>query len=260
MTDLRLASHDPAGPERRLPGAPLPLRFLAFCGLVAAGGIAAGVLAHPVLLWTTPPFVTMLVAAGVRRMRDATQVAVAPGEGPLTLPPGVAPLLAATLDRLPAGAPARTLLADVGRLSASLYASTAAALGDPKDGGVGELVAAACESALALDRVDGTRALLERERPGGAGTKPGGAPAVASRWRDAAAECERTSDALRQRMLETIAALGEACADSGEASEAGSAARLGELARALQHDAAVRRAAAEEVEALLGTGETGETR
>lgn len=227
--------------------AALPTGFVLFCGGVGAVGVMAGVAANPLLLWTTPPFVAFLLLRGVRRVRQATELAVAPGETPLTLPPGVAPLVAESLEQLlPAGA-ARPLLADVARLASALYVaagpSRAADPSDDDDGGVGELVAAACDSALALDRAERALATLQRGDPTDAPT--------ARRRRDAATECGRIRDALSQRMLETVAALGEACADTGRASEVDSGARLGELARALQHDAALRRAAAEEVEALL---------
>jgi hypothetical protein len=181
-----------------------------------------------------------LVLLGAKR--EATTPLVAPPKRVASLPPAVERKVMEALVGLPPGT-ARGLLADVVRASGALYASlerTGADRGLAPS--LGELCSAACRAAQDLADLDENLSRFERQRERFA--------AAAPERLDALARCERTRDALVQRLLEAMTAVARLRTQHAELAEAAESP-LAELTRELQAEAEAQAAAAKEIEALL---------
>ena len=216
----------------------VPAPFLLLAALVLTAGLYAGRTALPLLTWTTPVFVAVLLGGA---WNEAATPLVAPRGRRSALPAAVDGRVAGTLTALPDGG-ARRLLADVARLGGAVFAA-ARERNDPF--GIGDRVSrvllAACGVARDLDRLDATLARLQA--PGPRATHDEG-------WLDALARCERMRDASAQRLLDALTVLGRL---SAEATDGGSLEPLAALTRELQQDAAAQAEARRELDALLGS-------
>ena len=145
---------------------------------------------------------------------------------------------------LPSGT-ARGLLADVVRASGALYA-TLDRTGDERGlaPSLGELVTAACRAAVDLADLDENLGRFERQRERFVSGSP--------ERLDALSRCERTRDALVQRLLEAMTAVARLRTQHAELAEE-SEPTLADLTRELQAEAEAQAAAAKEIEALLGS-------
>jgi serine/threonine-protein kinase len=222
----------------------LPAKAWVLAGAVVTAGAVAGTLVMPLLLWTSPAIGT-LVLLGARR--DAGTPLVAPPTRESALPAELERTVVETLVTLPAGT-ARSLLADVVRASAALFATLVRA-GDERRIGppLAELVAAACAAARDLADLDENLTRFERQRERLVATSP--------ERLDALARCERTRDALVQRLLEAMTAVARLRTQQAELSGE-SDPTLGDLTKELRAEADAQAAALREIEALLG-GESG---
>jgi len=219
----------------------LPAKAWLLTGAVVTAGATAGTLVMPMLLWASP-IVGTLVLLGARR--DARTPLVAPPAREATLPAELERTVVEALVTLPPGT-ARSLLADVVRASGALFASVART-GDSRELAtpLGELVTAACRAALDLADLDENLTRFERQRERFAG--------ASTERLDALARCERTRDALVQRLLEGMTAVTRLRTQQAEL--AGDRdPTLGELTRELQAEADAQGAAAREIEALLAS-------
>jgi hypothetical protein len=219
----------------------LPAKAWLLTGAVVTAGATAGTLVMPMLLWACP-VVGTLVLLGARR--DARTPLVAPPAREATLPAELERTVVEALVTLPPGT-ARSLLADVVRASGALFASVART-GDDRElsAPLGELVTAACRAALDLADLDENLTRFERQRERFAGASP--------ERLDALARCERTRDALVQRLLEAMTAVTRLRTQQVELAGE-SDPTLGELTRELQAEADAQAAAAREIEALLAS-------
>ena len=105
-----------------------------------------------------------------------------------------------------------------------------------------ELIISACSAASDLAQLDENLGRFERQRERFA-TLPSG-------WLDALARCERTRDALVQRLLEAMTVLGKLQSQSAELADANDPT-LPDLTRELQDEARAQSEAAKEIETLL---------
>jgi predicted Ser/Thr protein kinase len=219
----------------------LPPKAWMLAGAAVTAGTVAGTVALPLLLWTTP-MVGSLLLLGAKR--DASTPLVAPPRRAAALPPAIERTVMEALVSLPAGT-ARSLLADVVRASAALYASLDRA-GDERDlaPSLGELVTAACRAAQDLADLDENLSRFERQRERFI--------AAAPERLDALSRCERTRDALVQRLLEAMTAVARLRTQHAELVEE-TEPTLADLTRELQAEADAQAAAAKEIEALLGS-------
>jgi hypothetical protein len=145
---------------------------------------------------------------------------------------------------LPAGT-ARSLLADVVRASAALFASISRT-GDERDlsPALAELVVAACRAAIDLADLDQNLGRFERQRERFLASSP--------ERLDALARCERVRDALVQRLLEAMTAVARLRTQHAELSGE-SDQTLGDLTKELQAEAEAQAAASRELAELLGS-------
>jgi len=220
----------------------VPLAFWAMVfGVVAAGG-AAGVMVLPPLLATTPLVGALLVLGARRASRTPL---VLPSARPSGLAPAVEREVVRALSELPPGT-ARGLLADLVRMSAALTARLERT-GDDRGLGssLAELLPAACGAATDLAQLDENLGRFERQRDQLA-TLPDG-------WLDTLARCERTRDALVQRLLEAMTVVGRLQGQQA-ALAAESDETLVDLTRELRREAEAQAAAAKEVADLLVVG------
>jgi hypothetical protein len=211
-------------------------------GVVAAGG-TAGMMVLPPLLAATP-LVGALLLLGARRVSRT----------PLVTPPvrhsGLAPAVerevVRALSELPPGT-ARSLLADLVRMCATL-AARLERTGDERGLGtsLADLLPAACGAATDLAQLDENLGRFERQRDRLA-THPDG-------WLDTLARCERTRDALVQRLLEAMTVVGRLQGQQA-ALAAESDETLADLTRELRREAEAQSAAAKEM-AELFAGDT----
>src|SRR5215212_4192512 len=119
-----------------------PPSYVLLLGVVGAFGLAAGALALPLFLWTTPPIVALLLAGAaqaIRRSPPPPPVAAAASDRSaatpsLNLPRDVRPLVDESLERLTPGGAARGLLEDVACLAATLHAAMSEAATDRRRG------------------------------------------------------------------------------------------------------------------------------
>jgi hypothetical protein len=216
----------------------LPTGFYLMLLSVLGAGTAAGLHTAAGVLWLTP-FVAALLLAGagygaatpllgrVRRSRE--------------IPAGLEPRLLGALASLPAGT-ARSLLADVTRTSQTLFGQLRRS-GDSRGAGavLEDLLSACCSAAEDLAELDASLARFEQQRDRLA-TQP-------ASWMDALARCERTRDALVQRLLEAMTVLGNLQGQTAalDAETMG----LTEAVADLRAEAEARSMAAAELEILL---------
>jgi serine/threonine protein kinase len=206
---------------------------------VLAAGWVAGTSTLPALLWTSP-VVGLLLLIGA--LQSARTPLLAPRARRAPLPAEAESVVLQTLAELPAGT-ARSLLADAVRTGSALFASLERT-GDDRQiiPALTELLQAACAAAVDLADLDQNLGRFERQRERLAGSSAG--------WLDALARCERTRDALVQRLLEAMTVVGRLQSQRVElASETDPS--LAELTRELVSESKAQSAAAEEIERLL---------
>ena len=207
----------------------VPLPIVGLAGLVAAGGIVAGLAAAaPALLIVSPAVAIGL--AGVAAIGRRVPVWNPPAGQPPALPLEAERAAVAALASLPAGH-ARALLVDL------LRRATAVTVGTDRVAG---LIAAACGAARDLAALEQHLAAFDAQRD-----RMLDAPAD---WLDALNRCERGRDLLTQRLLEASAALSGWQARTAPAEDAD---QLGELARELDAEGRRQAEAAREVVELL---------
>jgi len=207
----------------------VPLPIVGLAGLVAAGGIVAGLFAAaPALLVASPAVAIGL--AGLAAISRRVPVWNPPVGLPPALPLDAERAAVAALASLPAGH-ARALLVDL------LRRATAVTVGADRVAG---LIAAACSAARDLAALEQHLAAFDAQRD-----RLLDAPAD---WLDALNRCERGRDLLTQRLLEASAALSGWQAG---AAPAGDADQLGDLARELDAEGRRQAEAAREVVELL---------
>ncbi|HEY7635460.1 MAG TPA: protein kinase [Gemmatimonadales bacterium] len=230
--------------KRHLPGravpasrawAVFPTGYLALVGSVIVMGELAGSV-MPLLVWTTPVFGALLLVGAHRVAR--TPLVASPSR-PADLPPELEERVFQTLARLSPGT-ARSLLADVVRSTRILFGQLGRT-GDPHRiaPALSELLTAACASAGELADLDDNLTRFERQRDRFTSLPEG--------WVDALSRCERTRDALVQRLLEAMTVVGQLQIQSADEA----APALAELTRELQGEAERQTAAAEEITRFL---------
>lgn len=218
----------------------LPSKAWVLAGAAVTAGAVAGTLAMPMLLWTGPVVGTLvLLGAG----RDARTPLVAPPARRAALPPALERAVMDALVTLPPGT-ARSLLADLVRTSGALFAAIERT-GDERGlvPSLGELVTAACRAALDLSDLDENLTRFERQRERFVAGPP--------ERLDALSRCERTRDALVQRLLEAMTAVARLRTQHAELAGE-SEPTLAELTRELRAEAEAQAAAAREIAVLLG--------
>ncbi len=243
LTQRRLAAHAVQG-SRIL--TVLPAGFYLMLVMVAMAGAATGVVAHPLLLWTTPLFVAVLLLSA---RREAATPLIADRLRKGELPPDAERHLLSTLAELPPGT-ARSLLADITRMGQALHGQLRRSGALPGAGSVlNELLVAASAAASDLAHLDAGLGRFENQHQRLA-SQPAG-------WLDALRRCERSRDALVQRLLEAMTVLGQLQGQSVDLGLAQSelAASIAEL----RTEADAHAAAAAEMAALLGTGSSDPT-
>jgi hypothetical protein len=233
----QLGKHQLLG--RALPAArawsAFPPDYVALVGCVVVIGELAGA-AMPLLLWTTPVFGVLMLLGAHRVVRTPL---VARAARPADLPRDLEEKVLQTLAQLSPGT-ARSLLADVVRSTRVLFGQLSRT-GDPHRiaPALGELLSAACASAGELADLDENLTRFERQRDRFASLPEG--------WLDTLSRCERTRDALVQRLLEAMTVVGRLQTQSAEEA----APKLAELTRELRDEAELQAAAAEEITRFL---------
>jgi serine/threonine-protein kinase len=231
-------------PARAVPAArPLsaaPGGFVLLLGSVVIAGEVAGVAVLPMLLWTTPLVGVVLVVAAHRSLSTPLLSGRRRRSG---LPARLERQVLASLAELPPG-PARSLLSEMTRAGDDLLSGLERSGDDRRLAQpVGELTSAACGVAADLARLDQGLAGLERQRAR--------LPSLPADWLDALAGCERSRDALMQRLLEGLAVLVRLQRQT--AGEDSSGSGLAEATRQLEAEAAAQAAAAAELARLLAS-------
>jgi hypothetical protein len=218
----------------------MPASFHLMLVAVVIAGAAAGMSAAPALRWVTPVFAGLLLLSA-RRSAVTPLVSVTPRKD--ALPSEVERRLVAALADLPAGT-ARDLLADLTRLGHTVSAALRRAGGlEDAAPALGELLLAGADAATDLALLDESLGRFERQGERLA-VHPDG-------WADALARCERARDALVQRLLDAMTALGRL---QGQAAElGGKELALDETVAALRAEAEAQQAAAREIAVLLGS-------
>jgi hypothetical protein len=230
--------------KRQLPGRAVPATrawsafppgYVALVGSVVIFGQLAGS-AVPLLLWTTPVFGALMLLGAHRVVR--TPLVARPARS-ADLPRELEERVLQTLAQLSPGT-ARSLLADVVRATRVLFGQISRT-GDPHRiaPALAELLTPACVSAGELAALDENLTRFERQRDRFASLPEG--------WVDTLARCERTRDALVQRLLEAMTVVGQLQTQSAEEA----APTLAELTRQLKGEADLQAAAAEEITRFL---------
>jgi hypothetical protein len=222
----------PARSDWRLLPGPLLLLGAAIAGL----GTLAGITTLPALFITTPAAAALLLVLGYCAVSRPLLSAPAQAE---RLPAPLVDQVAATMGELADG-DSRLLLADVVRLARSLF-GTQAELQDPTEA----LVRAACQAAAELGRVEQALATLVEQRPRLTRLPEG--------WVTENARLETARAALLQQLLDAIATLGTALAETVQPPEEVRAA-LARQSREILDELAFRRQALAEVNATLHPG------
>ena len=217
----------------------VPVEFWVLLAAVLGVGSMTGFLVSPGLLATTPLIGALLVMGAGRSARTALVLPSAHRSG---LPPALEREVVRTLSELPPGT-ARNLLADLVRMCAAL-ATRLDHAGDDRGLGqsLAELLPAACGAATDLAQLDENLGRFERQRDRLAARPEG--------WLDTLARCERTRDALVQRLLEAMTVVGRLQGQQA-ALAAESDATLAELTRELKLEAEAQAAAAKEMRELM---------
>jgi predicted Ser/Thr protein kinase len=218
----------------------VPGEFWVLLLAVLASGGTAGLLASSTILATTPLVGALLVMGAGRSSRTPL---VTPPVRRSGLPPTLERQVVQTLSELPPGT-ARNLLADLVRMCAAL-ATRLEHAGDDRGLGpsLAELLPAACSAAIDLAQLDENLGRFERQRDQLA-TRPEG-------MLDALARCERTRDALVQRLLEAMTVVGRLQGQQA-ALAAESDDTLAEVTKELKAEAEAQAAAAKEIKELIG--------
>jgi serine/threonine protein kinase len=213
----------------------LPAGVCLTVGSVLAGGGIAGMTVMPLFLWTTPLFAALLLASA---RRDLITPLVASPRRRAELPGELEREVLQALTQLPDGT-ARSLLADLTRMAHGLFGRLRRT-GDTRNLGpeLAELLTASCAAAADLAALDEHLSRLERQRERQAHLPAG--------WLDALSRCERSRDALVQRLLEAMTVLGQL-----QSMPAGSGNDLAVLTQGLQGEASAQAAAVKEIEQLL---------
>ena len=217
----------------------VPTGLCVLAGAVLVGGTLAGSVAEPMLLWTSPFFGALLLVSAHQSVRRPV---VTPPPRRADLPRAVEEAVLRTLAEVPPGT-ARGLLADLVRAGRALF-TRLERTGDDRGlaPALTDLIISACSAASDLAQLDENLGRFERQRERFA-TLPSG-------WLDALARCERTRDALVQRLLEAMTVLGKLQSQSAELADANDPT-LPDLTRELQDEARAQSEAAKEIEALL---------
>jgi hypothetical protein len=221
--------------------AAVPTGFWMLLAAVVVAGGTAGLAVAPTLLATTPMVGTLLVL-GARRASRTPLVVPPPRKS--GLPSAVENDVVRTLAELPPGT-ARSLLSDLVRMCAALGARLERT-GDDRGlmPQLAELLGAACAAATDLSQLDENLGPFERQRDRLAVLPEG--------WLDTLARCERTRDALVQRLLEAMTVAGRLQGQQA-AFAAATDDSLADLTRELRQEGDAQGAAAREVAALFGT-------
>jgi len=208
---------------------------------VIVAGLAAGIRFSPAIWFSTAGMVWLLLRAS-RRAFPAT-VVVDEGqraESFVLFPPRVATAVQRAVAQLPAG-DARQLLGAVLRQARPLFGTTSSNFDPSKDDEsrthAADLVAAACETALDLARLD---SLIDA----------GGRAPTKAATSDLDARYAAARATFAKRLTDAATALGELYA-SGIEHGTPASDRVAELAAELKADAASRNAAQVEIENLL---------
>ncbi len=212
-----------------------------FRTLMAANlGIAAllGLSLQALYFWAGGLVVLGLTATAQRLV---CRPLVRPKASRSTLPSTLEERVVEALGELTPG-PARNLLGDVARTGQDLFALPGVAASPALGARVGELIATACDAARELGAIDHALERLEKQRHSDA--------AASKVWLQGLARSERARDALVQRLLEALAALGTARSDAVTGS-LGVVDQLEELTAELQSEREIQAEAAREVEELL---------
>jgi len=218
--------------------APMPWKAWGLAGAMAGVGGAAGVAALPALIWASPLLAALMVLLGQRELQRPVVAAVA--HEPV-LPTPLERKILEALARLPEGT-ARGLLADLVRMGSGLVAHFKR-LGDREAASeLATVLEHACEAAMDLSDLDENLTRFEKQRESFPNRPEG--------WLDALSQCERTRDALVQRLLDVMTVLGQA-RSLGAMAATGPSARLAEMGAELSRDLKAHEQAAKEVEALL---------
>jgi hypothetical protein len=220
-------------PSTRLPQADVVL----ICAILGAGA-AAAVWVAPVL-WLTAVVVAVLTFRASRRANTRPTVAQLPLS---EFPPAIDAAIQDAIARLPAG-DARHLLAEVVREARPLFGATATAFDASSENEArreaGELVLAACDTALELARLDAV--LDARAAPGGSAMNAD--ESLLNRLSAA-------RDLFATRLADAAVALGTLYAAGVERGTPASD-RVAELAAELRIDASAKLAAKGELDELL---------
>jgi hypothetical protein len=217
----------------------VPAGFWLLVAAVVVAGSTAGMAVLPPLLATTP-MVGALLVLGARRLSRTPLVS--PPARRSGLAPAVENEVVRTLSELPAGT-ARSLLSDLVRMCATLSARLERT-GDDRGltPQLADLLMAACGAATDLSQLDENLGRFERQRDRLAALPEG--------WLDTLARCERTRDALVQRLLEAMTVAGRLQGQQA-AFAAATDESLADLTRELRLEGEAQGAAAKEVAALF---------
>jgi hypothetical protein len=210
---------------------PTPLVMLGVA--ITSVGTLAGMTALPALFAATPAVTALLMALGYCAVSRPLLAAAAEVE---KLPAAVVDQVASTMAALPDG-DERLLLADIVRLARALFGREAA-LDQP----VEALVTAACQAAAELGRAEQALSQLAEQRP-----QLTRAP---ESWGLESSRLETNRAALLQQLLDTIAILGTALAETVQPPDEVRAA-LARQSREILDELTFRRQAIAEVEEVV---------
>jgi hypothetical protein len=219
----------------------LPTGVYLMLAAVLVAGTAAGVAAAPSLRWITPCFAGLLLLSA---RRSATTPLISGRRRAPELPAAVEDHLLTTLATLPPGT-ARSLLADIGRMGHALHARLRhSGELEGHEEVLADLLGASCVAAADVALLDDSLGRFAQQRARLAAHPRG--------WMDALARCERSRDALVQRLLEAMTVLGRL---QGQVVDLGAArSELSDSIAQLEREAAARSAATAEMAALLDGG------
>ncbi len=219
--------------------AAFPTGFWMLLAAVVVAGGTAGLAVAPSLLATTPMVGALLVLGARRASRTPL---VVPPHRRSGLPSAVENEVVRTLSELPPGT-ARSLLSDLVRMCAALGARLERT-GDDRGltPQLADLLAAACAAATDLWQLDENLGRFERQRDRLAGLPEG--------WLDTLARCERTRDALVQRLLEAMTVAGRLQGQQAAFAVATDDS-LADLTRELRLEGEAQGAAAKDIAALF---------
>ena len=213
---------------------PSPFQRLLLANAVV--GAALGAMVDATFAMSAALVVPVLTLGATRGLRRPLLV---PSTSGPRLPDAVEQQAARTLSELAAGA-ARSLLVDVVRTGQRLYAH-AEGPGDVIGTRVGELVSAACDAARELGGIDDALERLDKQRALHTQLPPG--------WLRGLAQCESARDALVQRLLEALAALGAVRSDGVDSD--GALENMAKLTAELEAERQLQAEAARELESFL---------